>query len=202
MEAPFDSLPHWDDIVFHSHAMLPEGLVLPIAKDRFFYIEGKDFSPASKVTWTYWTASGDRLCSSWPPHEPLVPFLATDIRANLMCTPAISSLAMAINAHAKLQQFMREHGASATPRVQKFTQLIAELVHEIFFVPPGFKNAAAGEHLTDEESEAKDAKGEAEDEDGLTDSEFQLVSQRARDPNLNGEERTDAAMMMIFGHRR
>lgn len=70
------------------------------------------------------------------------------------------------------------------------------------YVPPGFKNVAAGEHLTDEESEAKDAKYEAEDEDGLTDSEFQLVSQRARDPNLNGEERTDAAMMMIFGHRR
>jgi len=51
---------------------------------------------------------------------------------------------------------MREHGASATPRVQRFTQLIAELVHEIFFVPPGFNNVAAGERLDDEESEAED----------------------------------------------
>jgi hypothetical protein len=112
-----------------------------------------------------------------------------------MCTPAISSLTMAINAHAKLQQFMREHGASATPRVQRFAQLIAELVHEILFVPPGFNNVAAGETLTDGESEAKD-------EDGLTDSEFQLVSKKARDPNLSGEERADAAMLMIFGNRR
>ena len=60
-EAPFDR-PHWDVIVLHPHAMLPEGLVLPIAKDRFFYVEGKDFPPASKVTWTHWTASGGRLC--------------------------------------------------------------------------------------------------------------------------------------------
>jgi len=176
MGAPFHR-PHWDVIVLHPRAMLPEGLVLPISKDRFFYVEGKDFPPTCKVTWTYWTASGDRLCSSWPPHEPLAPFLATDIRADLMCTPAISSLTMAINAHAKLQQFMQEHGASATPRVQKFTQLIAELVPEIFFAPSGFNNVAAGETLTDKESEA-------EDEDGLTDSEFQLVSKRARDPKI------------------
>jgi hypothetical protein len=73
--------------------------------------------------------------------------------------------------------------------------LIAELVHEIFFVPPGFNNVAAGETLTDGESEA-------EDEDGLTDSEFQLVSKRAHGPNLSGEERANAAMTMIFGTRR
>ena len=175
--------------------MLPEGLVLPIAKDRFFYIKGKDFPPVRKVTWTYWTASGDRLCSSWPPHEPLAPFLAMDIRADLKYIPAISSLTMAINAHSKLQQFMREHGASATPRVQRFTQLIAELVHEIFFVPPGFNNVAAGERLDDEESEAEDG-------DGLTGSEFRLISKRARDPNLSGQECADAAMMMIFGTHR
>ena len=72
---------------------------------------------------------------------------------------------------------MREHGSSATPRVRRFTQLIAELVHEIFFVPPGFNNVAAGETLSDEYSEA------SEDGDDLTDSEFFLVSERARDPN-------------------
>ena len=97
MEAPFNR-PHWDVIVLHPHAMLPEGLVLPIAEDRFFYVEGKNFPPTSKVTWTHWTASGDRLCSILPP-----PFLAADIRADLGCTPAFSSLAMVINVHAKLQ---------------------------------------------------------------------------------------------------
>jgi hypothetical protein len=103
---------------------------------------------------------------------------------------------MVINTHGKLQQFMREHRASATPRVQRFTQLIAELVKEIFFVPLGSDNVAAGETLSDETLEA------SEGEDGLTDSEFQLVSERARDPNISGEERADAAMMMIFGTHR
>jgi hypothetical protein len=95
METPFDR-PHWDVIVLHPHAMPPEGLVLPIFKDRFLYVEGKDFPPACKVTWTYWTASGDRLCSSYPPHEPLAPFLATDIRAVTRPFPPLLWLSMHI----------------------------------------------------------------------------------------------------------
>jgi len=38
--------------------------------------------------------------------------------------------------------------------------------------------------------------------DGLTDSEFRLVFEKASDPHLNASERADAAMMMLFGTHR
>jgi hypothetical protein len=43
---------------------------------------------------------------------------------------------------------------------------------------------------------------EISDADGLTNSEFRLVASKANDPHLNAKERTDAAMMMLFGTRR
>jgi hypothetical protein len=210
--APFDR-PQWDVIVLHPRAMLPDGLALGIAQNRTFYVPGRP-PPESKVTWTWWITSGDRLSSSSRPNEHLSPFIATDVRADLSWPP-FSSLAMVINAHYKLDQFMREHGASATPRVQKFAQLMSDLVTEIFFVPAGFKNVAAetisGRVSQYDQSmrgsasydgdEFPDAV-EAPDADGLTDSEFQLVSARARDPRLDGKERANAAMMMLFGTRR
>ena len=176
--------------------MLPQGMPLAIAQNRSFYVEGKDFPHASE-TWTQWKASGDHLCSLLPPHEPLPPFIAMDTRAN-MDIPSFSSLAMVINGHTKLQQFMRERATSATPRVQRFAQLIAELVVEFFFVPPEYENTVrVGGSL---ESTAEGP--EPCDEDGLTDAEFRLVSTMARDPYLNGQERADAAVTMLFGTHR
>lgn len=43
---------------------------------------------------------------------------------------------------------------------------------------------------------------EVPDTDGLTDSEFRLVSAQARDPDLDPQQRADAAMLMIFGTHR
>lgn len=43
---------------------------------------------------------------------------------------------------------------------------------------------------------------EVPDEDGLTDSEFRIVSEQARDGRLSRKDRADAAMLMIFGTRR
>ena len=43
---------------------------------------------------------------------------------------------------------------------------------------------------------------ETPDADGLTDSEFQLVAARAKDPLLDPRQRAAAAMTMIFGTRR
>jgi hypothetical protein len=237
--APFDR-PQWDVIVLHPHAMLPDGLALGIAQNRTFYVSGQP-PPESKVTWTWWITSGDRLCSSSLPNEYLPSFIATDVRVDLSW-PAFSSLAMVINAHSKLDQFMREHGASATPRVQKFAQLMSDLVTEIFFVPDGHYNVmmeaktsvripqhdqsaspsqvvqGAGYEsvvnpvygTTERASVSSDEDEfpgmveapEVPDADGLTDSEFRLVSTRARDSRLDGKERADAAMMMLFGTRR
>jgi len=108
-----------------------------------------------------------------------------------MDVPSFSSLAMVINGHTKLQQFMRERAASATPRVQQFAQLIAELVVEIFFVPPGYEDTVRmGGSLASSAEGPEPGCGE----DGLTDAEFRLVSARARDPHLNGQERAAAAI--------
>jgi hypothetical protein len=176
--------------------MLPEGMPMAIGKNRSFYVEGMDF-PHAPQTWTQWKASGDHLCSILPPHEPLPPFVAMDTREN-MDVPSFSSLAMVINGHTKLQQFMRERAALATPRVQRFAQLIAELVVEFFFVPPGYEDMVRmGGSLV------PSAEGpEPCEEDGLTDTEFRLVSARARDPHLNGQERAAAAITMLFGTYR
>ena len=88
---------------------------------------------------------------------------------------------------------MREHRASAPHRVRRFTELIAELIKQIAFVAPGCDNVAVGETLSDGEFGA-------EDENGLS-SEFQLVSERARDPNPSAQERADATMMTFGTHR-
>lgn len=43
---------------------------------------------------------------------------------------------------------------------------------------------------------------EVADADGLTNSEFHLLSSKATNPHLDGKERADAAVMMLFGTRR
>jgi hypothetical protein len=53
---------------------------------------------------------------------------------------------MVINAHYKLSQFMQDHGSSATPRVQRFAQLMSELVTAIFFLPPRYGGATRRSH--------------------------------------------------------
>lgn len=69
--------------------------------------------------------------------------------------------------------------------------LIAELVVEIFFVPPGYEDTVRmGGSLASSAEGPEPGCGE----DGLTDAEFRLVSARARDPHLNGQERAAAAI--------
>jgi len=107
---------------------------------------------------------------------------------------------------------MQQHGASATRRVQRFATLISDIVYEIFFVPKGFGDFVArtllrvpqrvdGAHGSLDAMEAPEPP-EVPDADGLTDSEFRIVSARARDPSLNKKDRADAAMMVLFGTRR
>ncbi|TFK51156.1 hypothetical protein OE88DRAFT_1808633 [Heliocybe sulcata] len=136
--------PMWDVILLHPYAMLPEGQPLAIAQNRTFHQQGQP-SPEPRVTWTSWIASGDHLVAASAPHEPLAPFIASDIRDRVL-EPPISSLAMVINAHSKLDAFMRDHGATATPRIQRYSQLMSDLVTEIFFVPEGRPNVAAQEY--------------------------------------------------------
>lgn len=106
--------------------MLPDSQALGIAQNRTFHVKGRPL-PESIVTWTWWIASGDHLCSNFAPNEPLAPFIASDA-PDEMAVPTFSSLTMFINAHYKLDLFMRHHGASATPRIQKFAQLMSDLV--------------------------------------------------------------------------
>ncbi|TFK45563.1 hypothetical protein OE88DRAFT_1715335 [Heliocybe sulcata] len=110
--------PMWHVVVLHPYAMLPECQPLPIAQNRTFHRQGQP--------------------------RPLPPFPASDIRDSLL-NPAISSLAMVINAHSKLEVFMRDHGAAAAPRIQRYAQLMSDLVTEIFFVPEGMGSVAVRE---------------------------------------------------------
>jgi len=198
--------------------------------------------PASTVNWTWWVTSNDCLIQAAAPGAPLQPFKAMDMRQRYLIAP-IYSLAMIVNASCNLAQFMKEHGSSATPRVQGFAALMEDLVEEIFFVPDGFTTVAhvsgspeVQQVLNDDERmpddnfshmergtgqslnpghgfwvntasgpgpmEAPEAPEEPNPDDGLTNSEFRLVSAQARDPTLGRKERASAAMMMLFGTRR
>ncbi|KAK2464039.1 hypothetical protein APHAL10511_003983 [Amanita phalloides] len=130
---PF-SRPHWEIVVLHPHALLPDRQPLVIAQDRTLYRQGEAALPMSSITWTYWIAVEDHLCSASPPHAPLDPFIVPNVRS-AYDKPLLSSLAIVINAHYKLDQFMRDHGSSASPRVQRFAQQMSDLVTAIFFVP-------------------------------------------------------------------
>lgn len=231
---------------------------ISIAKNRFFYSQDPDSEVpplASQIIWSSWvvSADGDRLCSSSQPNDYLEPFIAEDARDMLKIFP-VSSLAMVVNAHCKLRQFIRDHHAAVTPRIQIFADLMSELVDAIFFVPKGMINVARSNnsanvppltvprplssgifgslssreiqsarqppgHETDIEiplaSDAMQVATSLQDaisaidfpetpdpDDGLTDSEFRLVSEKASDSHLNASERADAAMMMLFGTHR
>ena len=43
---------------------------------------------------------------------------------------------------------------------------------------------------------------ETPDTDGLTDTEFRSLEEKAQDPRLDSKRRSDAAMLMIFGTHR
>ena len=207
--------------------MLPERLLLAIAENRTFY----EFSlppPTSTVNWTWWVTSNDCLIQASAPNAPFLPFKAVDMRKNPLIPP-ISSLAMVVNACCKLAQFMKDHGSSATPRVQDFAALMDDLVEEIFFVPEGFTSVAQvsssaqvpqedqgmSSKISSQVVQADTGHGfenpslgsikapeEPDPDDGLTDLEFRLVSAQAHDPSLGRKERANTAMMMLFGTRR
>ncbi|KAF5370995.1 hypothetical protein D9615_010021 [Tricholomella constricta] len=129
--------PHWDIVILHPHALLPDHQPLVIAQNPPLYVQGQPIQPTPSYDWTYWFANGDQLCSTSPPHTPLAPFVVKDVRSHYD-KPHFSSLAMVVNAHYKLNQFMRDHGSSATRRVQNFAQQMSDLVTAIFFVPEGY----------------------------------------------------------------
>ncbi|CAA7267647.1 unnamed protein product [Cyclocybe aegerita] len=230
---PFGN-PHWDIIILHPHALLPDGQPILISQSRTFYLPGQPV-PEPELSWERWISLGDQLCSMSEPHEPFPPFTAQDVRKHFR-RPSICSLAMIINAHWKLDHFMGKHSLSATPRVRSMAALMSDLVAEIFYVPPGYPSSVlldtvAHGHLgtaSTEQSlgaghammvdppgqtsapssgsrysgaldlEAPEAPEDA-DEDGLTNTEFQLLSAQAQDPVLDSKQRANAAMMMLFG---
>ncbi|KAF8816779.1 hypothetical protein BYT27DRAFT_7206940 [Phlegmacium glaucopus] len=193
--------------------------------------------PKTRLTWTYWVALGDQLVSASDPGDFFPPFTAQDARSTTRTPyPPISSLAMVINSNAKLQSFMKDHRASATPRITMFANLVSELMDEIFFVPRGFysrlddplfSQVFAQSHLVVGAAsigavsgtgkpnptghgfgqpstafgamEEPDAPEQPDDDDGLTPSEFRLLAQQARDPELTPRDRSNAASMLICG---
>jgi len=114
----------------------PEFTPALIALDRTYYIPGQS-QRVSSSTWTSWIAEGDHLRSASPPYAPLIPFVVDNIRSVLK-TPILSPLAMIINVFYNLNQFMRDHGSTASDRLQTLVQLMSNLVTAIFFVPPGY----------------------------------------------------------------
>ncbi|KIM37119.1 hypothetical protein M413DRAFT_13495 [Hebeloma cylindrosporum] len=133
---------------------------------------------------------------------------------------------MVVNASAKLQSFMRHHGAEATPRITMFVKLVSELMDEIFFVPQGYHSPlddlltfpvpapsvgtvsrtrttshGSGQSSASFDSiqQDLDVPEQPDEDDGLTDSEFRLLAQQARDPKLKPRDRSNAAAMLIGG---
>ena len=236
--APFER-PKWDVVVLHPQGLLPDGETLPIACGRYFQTQISPPPQNVLVTWTYWVALDDQLISSSDPTNVFPPFTAQDARSmTRIPSPPISSLAMVVNANAKLQSFMRSHSALATPRILMFANLVSELMDEIFFVPKGFHShlddsltlqlpaqphPVLGAHsigavsgtgipapteLAFGHSSASfdsmgvlDAPEQPDDDDGLTPSEFRLLAQQARDPELGPRDRSNAASMLIHGVR-
>ncbi|CAA7268652.1 unnamed protein product [Cyclocybe aegerita] len=246
---PFCS-PKWDVIVLHPYAMLPEGMPLAITQDRPFFDERSgSIPPFSHLNWTWWITAGDTL-RSVPEGTFFEPFAARNLRSDFRAPP-IASLAMVMNAHSKLQTFLRDFAEVASTRVIHVAQLISELVTEIFFVPGAYddvgpkmyslllaqkaqshRSMISGDHLqpmqpvasgadfswvsrsTSREKEDPDAAvppsddeevneaPETPESDGLTDSEFRIVSAQANNPHLDAKRRADAAMMMLFGTPR
>ncbi|KAF9483651.1 hypothetical protein BDN70DRAFT_276837 [Pholiota conissans] len=211
------STPLWDVVLLYPDALLPEGQTLAIAQDRFLYGPGQPECSAPQQTWTYWIASGDQLVSNSPPHEPLAPFLAKSMRSEYQTGhfPSFSSFAMIVNAHSKLQQFVKDNDSHVSPRVQRYVNLISNLVYEIFFVPEGYPSAAEpcntlewAIRIDNENASTSLSKEHATDaakvpnKDGLTDAEFQKITKSANDPSLEPGERAKAAMSMIFGTHR
>jgi hypothetical protein len=125
--------------------LLPDRQPLVIAQDRTLYRQGEAAQPTSSITWTYWVAIENHLCSASPPHAPLDPFIVPNVRS-AYDKPLLSSLAMVVNAHYKLDQFMRDHGSSASPRVQRFAQQMSDLVTAIFFVPKNYRGVTVHRH--------------------------------------------------------
>ena len=115
-------------------------------QDRTLYRHGEAAQPTSSITWTYWIAVKDHLCSASPPHAPLDPFIVPNVRS-AYGKALLSSLAMVINAHYKLNQFMRDRGSSASPRVQWFAEQMSDLVTEIFFVPQTYSGVRHGQFV-------------------------------------------------------
>jgi hypothetical protein len=125
--------------------LLPDRQPLVIAQDRTLYRQGEVAQPTSSITWTYWIAVEDHLCSVSPPHAPRDPFIVPNVHSTYD-KPLLSSLAMVVNAHYKLDQFMRDHGSSASPRVQRFSQQMSDLVTAIFFVPQTYSGVTMHRH--------------------------------------------------------
>jgi len=233
--APFDR-PKWDVIILHPQGLLPDGKTLQFARGRYFQTQTSPPPQNALVTWTYWVAVDDQLVSSSDPTDVFPPFTAQDARSMTRIPLApISSLAMIVNANAKLQSFMRSHSAFATPRFIMFANLVSELMDEIFFVPKGFrsrlddsltlpvpaqpqpvlgaasvgaisragistpKGLGFGQSSTSYGSMGVLDAPELPDDDGLTPSEFRLLAQQARDPELGPRDRSNAASMLIHG---
>jgi len=122
--APFVD-PQWEIILLHSNELLPNNQPLAIAENCFL-----SPNPRSQFTWNMWVASGDHLCALDPP-ERLAPFKFDNERGRYT-VPKLSLLAVVINAHSKLQQFILNHRSLASPRVELFAKLILDLFEEIF----------------------------------------------------------------------
>ena len=144
-----------------------------------------------------------------------IPVLPT-MRTN---SESVSVMAAIINANSKLQYAM-SHGYSCTMDQNIINQadLCKKIVQEFFKRPlpdddelsdmdeddptprPGDEHEV--EDYGDDMDYEEAAACEQSDEKDLTPKEYGVLSVRARNPKLSIEERTNAAMMMLFGPQR
>ncbi|KAF9485488.1 hypothetical protein BDN70DRAFT_903055 [Pholiota conissans] len=218
--------PSWDIVVLHPLALLPDGQPLCVATNRFFYSSSQTLSPTSQLTWTMWTATGDCLHSYPDQNQYFNPFIARLINANIklqqfMAEHGGSTSSLRITQYAKLMSALVEEIFFVPPQYDIEAELFPNPSHDVqhtesLITPPSIP----ARHIAEQSSEATNlldnpASGGMEnqdasvleypkvpDTDGLTDTEFRLVSKQACNPDLSPSQRANAAMLMIFGTSR
>lgn len=208
---PFVS-PEWDVVVLRPSGLRPKSQPLNICEPRDLITE----KGAPPPRWVRWTCEGVHYLH--PPGKPSVkrpPFRTVTLRP---VWESVSSLAMVINAHWKLQQYIAQPDVRPVEwHIWNVGRAISELYQEIVFIPEAFGRLNLLPYLSPISSyESNDSDSEAEEdqeedpwtavaapqepaEDGLTDAEREAVVRNVC--TTSGEERGKWALVMMFGTR-
>jgi hypothetical protein len=204
---PYKAVP-WQVLVLHPDAVCPEESPIAIlANPTLGRVENPIWVNHYPVRFTLCDSNqkprvffhGDPGDAGGDGLFPVLP--TTRLHPESVCV-----MAAIINANSKLQHAKNFNYPCATDlNILALADLCEKIVTEFFKRPrrstptPNFEE----DDLSDGECNGLgDSTPDEEWENGLTPSEFKILSKKARDPKLRANERADAAMLMLFGPRR